>query len=180
MTNVAADRPAIQTSDPLQRSQAWLSEVLVRAGWPVAITASPDPIAPQSYWLTLEAADLDPQVVELLLGDGGVALDALQYLANTLLNVHLPKPDQHGYTLELAGHRAQQREALQTIAQSAIDQVRTTGEPYAIAHLSAAERKQLHALICAQPGFATHSEGQDPDRRLIVSLAPASVQEPLP
>ena len=108
------------------------------------------------------------------MGNDGVGLDALQHLANTGLNAHLARDEQHGYVIELDSYRAQQRETLGAIAQEALDQVRSTGEAYAARGLSAAERKHIHSLLEAHADVTTHSEGSGADRRLVVSPVVAS------
>ncbi len=105
-----------------------------------------------------------------MVGEAGVTLDAMQYLANMLLNVGVDRDDHCGYTIELNGYRAQQRAELESVAANAVSQVRETGESVAIDSLSSSQRKQLHAMLAAYSDIATHSEGQEPHRRLVVAL----------
>ncbi|TAD77771.1 MAG: RNA-binding protein [Oscillatoriales cyanobacterium] len=158
-------------SDPGDRGRIWLEGLLVRLGLPTAVQVHHDPVdnAP-NYWLTIAAADWSPERVAATLGESGATLDALQYLANMLLNVGVEHDDHCGYTIELNGFRSQQRAALESVATNAVTQVRQTGQSVAIESLSSSQRKQLHAMLAAYADITTHSEGQEPDRRLVVAL----------
>ncbi|MEM9772339.1 MAG: R3H domain-containing nucleic acid-binding protein [Cyanobacteria bacterium P01_D01_bin.73] len=172
------DSAAVDNSSlgPLARGPQWLEAALALMQMPATVTAEHDAIAgADSYWLTIDHTQLSPEQIEGLVGNGGVGLDALQHLANTGLNAHLAKDEQHGYVIELDGHRARQRETLGAIAQEALDQVRSTGEAYkASSGLSAAERKHLHSLLEPHADVTTHSEGVGADRHLVVSPVVAS------
>lgn len=158
-------------SDPGDRGRIWLEGLLVRLGLPTQVQTHHDPVDNvPNYWLTIDAADWSPERVAMTLGEGGATLDAMQYLANMLLNVGTERDDHCGYTIELNGFRALQRAALESVAVNAVEQVRQTGESVAIESLSSSQRKQLHAMLAAYSDIATHSEGQEPDRRLVVSL----------
>ena len=165
-----SDAQAAEDSSPLVRGPKWLEAVLGLMQMPASATAEHDAIAgADNYWLTIDHAQLLPEQIEGLLANGGEVLDALQHLANTDLNAHLDRDAQHGYVIELEGHRARQRENLRSIVTAAVEQVRSTGEVYEAVGLSASERKQVHSLLEDYEDLTTHSEGVGSDRRLVVS-----------
>jgi spoIIIJ-associated protein len=149
------------TIEPLTRGQVWLQNVLKLAGIAVPVT-----IDPQRQWLVIDTQD--PQQVNALLGAQGAVLDALQYLANVNLNLHLPTDEQFPFTLELAGYRARRQQELETLVKQVAEQVRATGQEVAIPHLSAAERRQVHTLFQQYDDLETVSRGQEPERYLVV------------
>ncbi|RFP57883.1 MAG: RNA-binding protein [Limnothrix sp. CACIAM 69d] len=158
-------------SDPGDRGRIWLEGLLARLGLPTQVQAEHDPIDHVlNYWLTIDASPWSPEQITSVVGEAGVTLDAMQYLANMLLNVGVDRDDHCGYTIELNGYRAQQRAELESVAANAVSQVRETGESVAIDSLSSSQRKQLHAMLAAYEDIATHSEGQEPHRRLVVVL----------
>ncbi len=173
MTADFHDRLA-ETLDPQARGHLWLTTLLAHLGIEATVTTQHDEIAgADNYWLEIEPAIAEQGAA--LLADSAIALDAVQYLANITLNVSLDRQQQHGYTVELGGYRHQQRDALQAIATTAVEQVHATGEPYTITGLSSVERKQVHALLKAYDDLDTHSEGQEPHRNLVVTRrAPAT------
>ncbi|APB32384.1 single-stranded nucleic acid binding R3H domain-containing protein [Gloeomargarita lithophora Alchichica-D10] len=149
------------TTEQLTRGQVWLQDVLQLTGMAVPVT-----IDPQRQWLVIETQD--PQQVNALLGSQGMVLDALQYLANVNLNLHLPPEEQFPFTLELAGYRAQRQQELEALVTRAAEQVRHTGQEVAIPQLSAAERRQVHTLFQQYDDLETVSRGQEPERYLVV------------
>ena len=72
--------------------------------------------------------------------------------------------------LDVAGHRAARRTALVALAQSAISEVRETGQSKALANMSAFERKVVHDEVTAA-GLMSESEGVEPHRHIVISPA---------
>jgi spoIIIJ-associated protein len=130
-----------------------------------------------SYWLTIDHAHLSADQVQAVLGTEGAVLDAIQYLANTTLNLGQPEAAQQAYTIELAGYRVRRQSELQAMADQAAQQVRETGKAYEMLALSAAERRQVHTYLKAFDDLETESRGREPDRRLVVKLAVESHPE---
>ncbi|MGC1393010.1 MAG: R3H domain-containing nucleic acid-binding protein [Coleofasciculaceae cyanobacterium] len=160
------------TSNPtLQRGQQWLEEFLQLAKLPAVVQASdeatPDDHRP-NYWLTIEPSKLTPEQIQILTGPDGAALDAIQYLANSILNQGQDEQQQAVYTVELNGYRLQRQEELRALANQAAQQVRETGQDVEMRSLSAAERRQVHTFLKECEDLETQSQGQEPDRRLVV------------
>jgi spoIIIJ-associated protein len=130
--------------------------------------------------LEIDGTQLSSLQKEILLGSlrlgaesVGTPLDALQFLANTLLNLHQPESAQRSYTLELDGYRQKRQDELKEMALAAVEKVRATGQEYEFQALSAAERRQVH-MVLSDPDYAdleTFSRGKEPDRRLVIQLA---------
>lgn len=121
-----------------------------------------------SCWLTIDHSSLTPEQISVLVGERGQALDSVQYLANTILNLGKVGDVQHAYTIELDGYRARRLEELKVIAGQAAATVRDSGEEYEVCGLSSAERRQMHQFLSAYDGLKTFSRGREPDRRLVV------------
>ncbi len=154
-----------------QRGQEWLESLLRLMGVPSSVEIDAERLTSEgSYWLTIEAKGLDQDHINYLIGDRGTVLDAIQYLANTTLNIGQPDDQQHAYTVELAGYRAKRQQELKEIAEQAVEQVRETGQEFEIPSLSSAERRQVHTYLKEYEDLATESRGREPDRRLIVRL----------
>jgi spoIIIJ-associated protein len=154
-----------------QRGQQWLIEFLKLSGLPASVQAV-DSTTPQSdksnYWLTIDQTGLTPEQVQILIGTDGTVLDAIQYLANAILNLGQEEEQQAAYTVELDGYRLRRQEELQALADRAAQQVRETGEEFEMRSLSSAERRQVHTFLKECEDLETHSRGQEPDRRLVV------------
>lgn len=160
------------SSNPtLQRGQQWLEEFLQLSKLPAVVQVRdeeiPDDDRP-SYWLTIEQTKLTPEQIQILTGPDGAALDALQYLANSILNQGQDEQQQAVYTVELNGYRLQRQEELRELANQAAQKVRETGEDVELRSLSSAERRQVHTFLKECEDLETQSQGQEPDRHLVV------------
>jgi spoIIIJ-associated protein len=153
----------------VQQGCQWLEGLMSLAGLPAQVNADTSKLLTEgSCWLTIDDGSLTPDQVDALIGADGSTLDAIQYLANTTLNLGQPDEMQTAYTIELAGYRVRRQAELQSLAEQAASYVRQTGEEYEMAALSAAERRQVHTYLKAFEDLETYSRGKEPDRRLVV------------
>ena len=100
-----------------------------------------------------------------LVGTRGVVLEALQEL--TRLAVQRQTGDRTRIMLDVGGYRARRRAELTELGQDAADEVRQTGVPKRLTPMTAFERKVVHDAVAAA-GLRSESEGEDPDRRVVV------------
>ncbi|MHB1090950.1 MAG: Jag family protein, partial [Ilumatobacteraceae bacterium] len=71
-------------------------------------------------------------------------------------------------------YRERRREALGRFALKVANEVLAGGEPRALEAMNSADRKIVHDTLAQMEGIVTHSEGEDPHRRVVVSLADAA------
>jgi spoIIIJ-associated protein len=100
-----------------------------------------------------------------LVGTKGVVLEALQEL--TRLAVQRQTGERTRMMLDVGGYRARRRAELTELGQDAADEVRQTGVPKRLTPMTAFERKVVHDAVAAA-GLRSESEGEDPDRRVVV------------
>lgn len=103
-----------------------------------------------------------------LVGEDGEVLDALQELAR--LAASQATGERSRLMLDIAGFRLARRQELEALAKTAIDEVKSTGEPVRLAAMNAFERKVVHDVVTAS-GLLSESEGVDPDRRIVIKPA---------
>jgi spoIIIJ-associated protein len=108
----------------------------------------------------------DGRVPRRLVGPNGQVLEALQEL--TRLAVQSATGERSRLMLDVAGHRAERRATLVTLAKEAIEEVRSTGERKPLSPMTAFERKVVHDEVLAA-GLVSESEGAEP-RRFVVIL----------
>ena len=166
-------------SDPIEAGVQWLEKLLSLQGMDARVTSEErsGELGDDSYWLTIETDALSDEQAEALVGDRGQVLDSMQYLANATLNMGREEGEQHSYTLEINGYRAQRQSELQTMADEAVERVKSTGEEYGMKGLSSAERRHVHGLLGEHKELETFSRGREPDRHLVVKLAAAEDAE---
>jgi spoIIIJ-associated protein len=100
-----------------------------------------------------------------LVGNKGVVLEALQEL--TRLAVQRQTGERTRMMLDVGGYRARRRAELTELGQDAAEEVRQTGVPKRLTPMTAFERKVVHDAVAAA-GLRSESEGEDPDRRVVV------------
>jgi spoIIIJ-associated protein len=100
-----------------------------------------------------------------LVGEGGEVLDALQEL--TRLAVQTSTGERSRLMLDIDGFRAEKRESLAKLAEETADEVKKSGKSIKLAPMNAFERKIVHDTI-QKLGLTSESEGEDPDRCVVV------------
>ena len=100
-----------------------------------------------------------------LVGDDGEVLEALQEL--TRLAVHRRTGTRARLMLDVGGFRARRRTELAELGRTVAAEVSQTGEPKKLRAMSPFERKIIHDAV-ALAGLRSESEGEEPNRRVVV------------
>jgi len=103
--------------------------------------------------------------VDHLVGPNGEVLDALQEL--TRLAVLRQTGQRSRLMLDIAGWRAAKRQALSETGTQAAEQAKSSGEPVRLEAMTPFERKVVHDAVAAA-GMTSESEGEEPNRRVVV------------
>ena len=104
----------------------------------------------------------------ILIGRRGDTLDALQYLVSLQVN-----KNREGYmrvSLDTENYRAKREEALTRLAQRMAARARKTGRKVTLEPMNPYERRVLHSALQNNPYVTTHSEGEEPYRRVVITL----------
>lgn len=121
--------------------------------------------------LTIEGTELDVEVsgegLGLLVGPGGRTLNAIQDLARVSAQRRLGDHETR-LRVDVAGYRARRSEALERFAVDVASQVRESGVARSLEPMSSADRKVIHDAINEEDGVASRSEGDDPNRCVVV------------
>jgi spoIIIJ-associated protein len=104
-----------------------------------------------------------------LVGPNGATLDALQEL--TRLAVVQQTGVRSRLMLDVGGYRAQRRSELVAVAKNAAEQVRSLGDLVRLDPMNPFERKVVHDAIATIGGVRSESEGEEPDRYVVVHPA---------
>ena len=122
----------------------------------------------QSLTATVEGEDLG-----LFIGRHGQTIEAVQHLAQRVVLTDDRPGDGEGprrqIVVDAAGYRARRREALERQADDAADEALRYDRPVALDAMSASERRIVHEYLRDRDDVDTHSEGDEPDRHLVVS-----------
>jgi spoIIIJ-associated protein len=104
--------------------------------------------------------------LQSLIGSRGETLDALQEL--TRLAVQQKTGNRSRLMLDVSGHRQARREELAALARDTAQRVLASGESARLAPMNPFERKVVHDAISAIDGVHSESEGEEPNRRVVV------------
>jgi spoIIIJ-associated protein len=105
--------------------------------------------------------------VGLLIGRRGQTIDAVQHLAQrTLFHGGVSKVR---VVVDADGYRERRAQTLQQDADDAAEEALRLGEPVALSPMPASERRVVHEHLRGRGDVSTHSEGEEPERYLVVS-----------
>ncbi|MGW1196942.1 Jag family protein [Streptomyces sp. NPDC002536] len=110
-------------------------------------------------------SDSTSRDLQKLVGRDGEVLEALQEL--TRLAVNRETGDRSRLMLDIAGFRAHKRQELTKIGAQAADEARSTGQAVRLDPMTPFERKVVHDAVAAA-GLRSESEGEEPQRRVVV------------
>jgi spoIIIJ-associated protein len=103
----------------------------------------------------------------LLIGHHGQTIDAIQHVAYRV--AFRGAPARKRVVVDAAGYRERRAVALRAAADQAAETAVHDQRPVALEAMSALERKVVHEHLKARHDVETYSEGQEPDRRLVVA-----------
>lgn len=109
----------------------------------------------------------------LLIGKHGATIDSLQHLAFRAA-FRGEEGDRKRVVVDAAGYRERREGVLHRAADRAVEDALAFGRAVELEPMNAPDRKIVHTHLADRTDVQTHSEGEEPDRRLVVSpLRPA-------
>lgn len=142
--------------------EKFLQDVLKTMGMEVELTSTID----EDGALCIE---MQGDHMGILIGKRGQTLDSLQYLTNRVANKM-----QEGYVrvkLDTENYRQRRKETLENLAKNIAYKVKRTKRPVSLEPMNPYERRIIHSALQADKYVSTHSEGEEPYRRVVVTLA---------
>ncbi len=107
--------------------------------------------------------------VGLFIGRRGQTIDAVQHLAQRI--VFPEGPSSTRIEIDADGYRERRAEVLRADADDAAEEAIREGQAVELDPMPASERRIVHEHLRERGGVETHSEGEEPDRYLVVSPA---------
>ena len=102
------------------------------------------------------------------IGRHGETLDSISYLTNLVANRH--SEERLRVILDIGGYRKHREEVLVNMAHKAANMVLRNKRQFVMEPMNPAERRIVHAELQGVKGVTTHSEGEEPNRRVVVTL----------
>lgn len=104
----------------------------------------------------------------VLIGKRGQTLDSLQYLTSLVIN-----KNNEGYLkvkLDTENYRERRKETLENLAKNIASKVKRTHKPVSLEPMNPYERRIIHSALQNDKYVETHSEGEEPFRKVVISL----------
>ena len=112
--------------------------------------------------------NMEGENMGILIGKRGQTLDSLQYLTNRVANKM-----QENYVrvkLDTEDYRRRRKETLENLAKNIASKVKRTRRTVALEPMNPYERRIIHSALQSDPAVSTHSEGEEPYRKVVVTL----------
>ena len=140
----------------------FLSEVFKAMNLPVVVNIKYDDIE------RILDIDLSGEDMGVLIGKRGQTLDSIQYL--TSLVVNKGKEDYIRVKLDTENYRQRRKATLENLAKNISFKVKRTKRPVSLEPMNPYERRIIHSALQNDRYVTTHSEGEEPFRRVVVTL----------
>jgi len=111
---------------------------------------------------------LEGESMGILIGHRGETLDSLQYLTSLVVNRGTEKYKR--VIIDTENYRDKREDTLVRLAKRLAAKVKKTGRSVVLEPMNPYERRILHATLQGHPHVTTHSEGEEPNRRVVISL----------
>ena len=144
------------------KAKDFLTDVFRSMNLAVAIDAKFDDIEN-----TLDI-DLSGEEMGVLIGKRGQTLDSLQYLVSLVVNKDVD--DYIRVKIDTENYRQRRKETLENLAKNISYKVKRTRRPVSLEPMNPYERRIIHSALQNDKYVTTHSEGEEPYRKVVVTL----------
>lgn len=103
----------------------------------------------------------------VLIGRHGRTLDALQMVVSSLMSAKLRF--HYPVVVDIEGYKMRRKEKLNSIARTAASRAKRQHSKVSLPPMNAYERRLIHLALVDDPEVTTHSEGEDPQRHVVVT-----------
>lgn len=158
------DEPA-EDCDIEKKAALFLMDVLAAMGIDAIITTN----LTEDHVLEIDIEDsAEKSGMGMIIGKRGNTLDSLQYLTTMVINKDL---EEHvRVKLDTENYRERRQQTLETLALNLAKKVKKTGRRVILEPMNPYERRIIHSTLQADHAIETHSEGEEPYRKVVISL----------
>lgn len=112
--------------------------------------------------------DLSGDEMGVLIGKRGQTLDSLQYLVSLVVNKDVEEYIR--VKVDTENYRKRRKETLESLAKNIAYKVKRTKRPVSLEPMNPYERRIIHSALQNDKYVTTHSEGEEPFRRVVVTM----------
>jgi len=103
----------------------------------------------------------------MLIGRHGNTLEALNLIFNNAFNAGV-RANRHYYTIDAEGYRAHRADQLKNLALAMLERCTRENQPQKLEPMLPSERKIIHLVLADSEHVRTESEGEEPERRVVI------------
>ena len=118
----------------------------------------------ETVYVNIEGPDMG-----VLIGKRGQTLDSLQYLTSLVVN-RSSDCDYLKVKLDTENYRARRKDTLENLAKNIAGRVKRSRRPISLEPMNPYERRIIHSTLQNDRFVETHSEGEDPYRRVVITM----------
>ncbi|PKM66025.1 MAG: DNA-binding protein [Firmicutes bacterium HGW-Firmicutes-2] len=120
--------------------------------------------------------DLSGPSMGVLIGKRGQTLDSLQYLVSLVVN---KEADSYmRVKLDTENYRDRRKETLETLAKNLAHKVKITKKKFILEPMNPYERRIIHSTLQNNKNVETHSEGDEPYRKVVITPSTKPTSKP--
>ncbi len=119
--------------------------------------------------------DLSGDEMGILIGKRGITLDSLQYLVSLVVNRNAEEYIK--VKLDTENYRERRKETLENLARNLAHKVKRIHRPVYLEPMNPYERRVIHSALQKDKYVETHSEGEEPFRKVVITLKPGADTE---
>ncbi len=116
--------------------------------------------------LYVEIVDISSSDTGIVIGKRGNTLDAIQYLLSLVINKD--REDYIKVIVDVKGYRKRREDTLIKLANKMAQKAKYSNRPVKLEPMNPYERRIIHSALQHVDGIDTHSEGEDPYRRVVI------------
>ena len=156
-----SDEPSMPLEQQADIAEAFVADLAKEFG--ATVTFEREQVADDEIRLTVSGENIGR-----LIGQRGHTAGAVDELVRTVLQRHAGSGRDGRIRVDMGGVRARRAEALAAFTRQQAAEVRASGVARALEPMGGADRKVVHDTIGDEEGVATTSEGEDPNRRVVI------------
>lgn len=148
-------------SDPVEIAENFIDMLMNSMG--ISARSS---VKRKNATLYVDIDDISSTDMGILIGRRGNTLDAVQYLLSLIIN-----KDRENYIkvlVDTKGYRKKREETLIRLAHKMADKAKYSKRPVRLEPMNPYERRIIHSALQNVEGVTTHSEGEEPYRRVVI------------
>ena len=111
--------------------------------------------------------DVNGGDLAVLIGRHGRTLDALQMVLTSLMSSRIKF--YYPIVVDIEGYKSRRRKKLEDMAHSSATRAKSRGGKVTLSPMNAYERRIIHLALRDDGGVVTHSEGEEPERRVVIT-----------